>query len=472
MTADLRPYPEYKESGLPWLGRIPAHWKIGRNGRLFEQRNQNGFSDLPILEVSLRTGVRVRNMDNLKRKQVMSDCEKYKRAVKGDIAYNMMRMWQGAVGVAPVDGLVSPAYVVARPYSATEPRYFAYLFRTKAYMNEVDGYSRGIVKDRNRLYWQDFKRMPSCIPPYEEQKAIANYLDANAIKIRRFIRNRRRLIEVLNEQKQAIINRAVTRGLDPNAKLKPSGVEWIGDIPQNWKTRRIKTFSKILRGKFSHRPRNDPSLYDGDFPFIQTGDVARANKYIIGYKQSLNERGYAISKEFPKGTLIMTIAANIGDVAILDFAACFPDSIVGFVPNEEIFLEFLFYLFTAMKMEFLKEAPVNTQGNLNVERIGSMFVAIPDLETQRSLVAAIKSKTHTIDQAISHSQREIELVCEYRTCMITEVVTGKIDVRHLSPDLVEQVDELSDFEEEMDIENLMMGEEPEEQSEMDDFDME
>ena len=128
MTADLRPYPEYKESGLPWLGPIPAHWKIGRNGRLFEQRNQNGFSDLPILEVSLRTGVRVRDMDNLKRKQVMSDREKYKRAVKGDIAYNMMRMWQGAVGVAPEDGLVSPAYVVAQPFSATESRYFAYLF--------------------------------------------------------------------------------------------------------------------------------------------------------------------------------------------------------------------------------------------------------------------------------------------------------------------------------------------------------
>ena len=165
MTADLRPYPEYRDSGLPWLGRIPDHWEARRNGRLFAQRNETGHGGLPILEVSLKTGVRVRNMDDPRRKQVMNDREKYKRAAKGDIAYNMMRMWQGAVGVSPEDGLVSPAYVVARPYPEAEPRFFSYLFRTDAYKNEVDGYSRGIVKDRNRLYWEDFKRMPSCVPP-------------------------------------------------------------------------------------------------------------------------------------------------------------------------------------------------------------------------------------------------------------------------------------------------------------------
>ena len=161
----LASYPEYKDSGQPFLGDIPAHWNLFRNGRLFSQRNETGFGGLPILEVSLKTGVRVRDMENLKRKQVMSDREKYKRAAQGDIAYNMMRMWQGAVGVAPVDGLVSPAYVVARPFVDTESRYFSYLFRTSAYMREIDGYSRGIVKDRNRLYWEDFKRMSSCVPP-------------------------------------------------------------------------------------------------------------------------------------------------------------------------------------------------------------------------------------------------------------------------------------------------------------------
>ncbi len=165
MMLDLKPYPAYKPSGVPWLGEAPATWKITRNSRLFTQRNETGFGNLPILEVSLKTGVRVRDLDANGRKQMMTDRGKYKRARRGDLAYNMMRMWQGAVGLAPVDGLVSPAYVVARPFSAVEPRYFEYLFRTDTYMGEVDKFSHGIVKDRNRLYWDDFKQMPSPVPP-------------------------------------------------------------------------------------------------------------------------------------------------------------------------------------------------------------------------------------------------------------------------------------------------------------------
>src|SRR6266508_4239478 len=212
MGHDLRPYPEYKDSRLPWLGQIPAHWEVRRNGRLFAQRNETGFSDLPILEVSLKTEVRVRDFENSARKQVMSDRAKYKRAAKGDIAYNMMRLWQGAVGVAPVDGLISPAYVVARPFPEVDTRYYAYLFRTEAYMAEVNQYSRGIVSDRNRLYWDEFKQMPSVFPLPAEQTAIANFLDEHGRQVRQLIRNKRRVIELLNDQKQAVINLAVTRG--------------------------------------------------------------------------------------------------------------------------------------------------------------------------------------------------------------------------------------------------------------------
>src|SRR5438128_1599603 len=160
MSMVLKPYPEYKDSGLPWLGKIPVTWAVRRNGRLFAERKQSGFPDLPILEVSLKTGVRIRNFDTSKRKQVMADRAKYKRACKEDIAYNMMRLWQGAVGVPPVDGLISPSYVVARPYADVNSWFYAYLFRTDAYMHEVNQYSHGIVADRNRLYWDEFKQMP------------------------------------------------------------------------------------------------------------------------------------------------------------------------------------------------------------------------------------------------------------------------------------------------------------------------
>ena len=203
-----------KPSGVEWLGDMPEHWVVRRNGRLFAQRSQTGFAELPILEVSLKTGVRIREFENTTRKQVMSDREKYKRAAKGDIAYNMMRMWQGAVGIAPVDGLVSPAYVVARPLPSVEIRYFASLFRTAAYMGEVDNCSRGIVKDRNRLYWQDFKQIFSPYPPLSEQVQIADAIDESTRTLQHAMDRIVREISLLREYRTRLIADVVTGKLD------------------------------------------------------------------------------------------------------------------------------------------------------------------------------------------------------------------------------------------------------------------
>ena len=203
MIDGLRPYAEVKPTGLPWLGEVPAHWEVRRNGRLFSARRETNFPKLPILEVSIRTGVRIRDFDNGGRKQEMTDRSKYQRALKGDIAYNMMRMWQGAVGIAPADGLVSPAYVVARPFAETDTAYYAYLFRTAAYMREIDVFSRGIVPDRNRLYWESFKQMPSVYPPIEEQRLIVRFLNWHGGQVARLVRAKKKLIALLNEQKQA-----------------------------------------------------------------------------------------------------------------------------------------------------------------------------------------------------------------------------------------------------------------------------
>jgi len=207
------PYPSYK-AGVDWLRNIPVHWEMVRNGRIFMQRNEIGFPELPILEVSLDTGVSVRDFKNSDRKQAMSDRSNYKRTIKGDIAYNMMRMWQGAVGVTPVDGLVSPAYVVAKALAGNEPRYFGALFRTSAYMVEVDKNSRGIVKDRNRLYWEDFKQMPSPCPPPDEQVLIADAIDHNSVVIGEGIQHAQRQIDLVREYRTRLIADVVTGKLD------------------------------------------------------------------------------------------------------------------------------------------------------------------------------------------------------------------------------------------------------------------
>jgi type I restriction enzyme S subunit len=265
------------------------------------------------------------------------------------------------------------------------------------------------------------------------------FLDWANGRLERAIRVKQKVIALLGEQKQAIIHRAVTCGLDPNARLKPSGVEWLGDVPERWEVRRVKQVSRILRGKFTHRPRNDPSLYDGPYPFIQTGDVARAEKSIREYTQTLNERGFAVSKMFPAGTLVMTIAANIGDVAVLDFEACFPDSVVGFVPRPGVERDYLYYVFRAMKPELLREAPVNTQGNLNIDRIGSRTIVLPHVSEQKAIVEQIEETTLELNTTINRARREISLLREYQTRLVADVVTGKLDVREAAAHLPDEM---------------------------------
>lgn len=273
MIDGLRPYPDVKPTELPWLADIPSHWEIRRNGRLFAPRRETGFPELPILEVSIGRGVRVRDLGDGGRKQQMTDRAKYQRAARGDLAYNMMRMWQGAVGVAPSDGLVSPAYVVARPHPETNSAYYAYLFRTAPYMREVDVFSRGIVPDRNRLYWESFKQMPSPYPPLDEQRLIVRFLDRHGAQTAKFIRAKKQLIALLNEQKQAIIHDAVTRGLDPNVKLKSSSIPWLGDVPEGWALRKIRHCGRILGGMTPSMENS--SFWDGDIPWVTPKDMKR-----------------------------------------------------------------------------------------------------------------------------------------------------------------------------------------------------
>ena len=312
---------------------------------------------------------------------------------------------------------------------------------------------------RLRLYFDELGQIPLLCPSLSEQVAIVRFLSWANGRLDRAIRAKRKVIVLLTEQKQAIIHRAVTRGLDPSVPLKPSGIPWLGDIPQHWEVRRVKQATRILRGKFSHRPRNDASLYDGPYPFIQTGVVAQAAKLITSYSQTLNEKGLAVSKLFPSGTLVMTIAANIGEVAILTFDACFPDSIVGFVPSASADRDYLYMVFLCMKPELLREAPVNTQGNLNVERIGAMGMPFPPLGEQGQIAKRAEAETEAFDSAIYRLEREIELLREYRSRLVADVVTGKLDVREAAARLPEE-DAVSDESDLSDLSYLSNADEP------------
>ena len=445
MSDKLKPYPKYKDSGIPWLGKIPDHWNVRRNGRLFAQRNETGFGELPILEVSLRTGVRVRDMDNLKRKQVMSDAEKYKRAAKGDIAYNMMRMWQGALGTAPVDGLVSPAYVVARPFEETNPNYYSYLFRTEAYKAEVDGYSRGIVKDRNRLYWQDFKRMPSCFPPPEEQAAIVRFLDANAVLVRQFVRNRRRLIEVLTEQKQAIINRAVTRGLDRNVKMKPSGVDWLGDVPKHWEVRRCKYLFREIDQRSESGTETHLSMSQR-FGLIPSDEADR--------KHLLSE-SYAGGKLCEPNDLVLNrLKAHLGVFAKSNQSGVISPDYTVLRPNDPEDTSYYERLFKTPPciVELRRSTKGIVEGfwRLYTDDFYNISVPVPSKTDRQQILTWLSSATHELDTAIDVAFREIEYIREYSNRKIADVACGLCNVQEIDlNDSTFQVDELADVDDDL-----------------------
>lgn len=454
-------YPSYRDSGLPWAPKIPVGWQVLRNGRLFSHRVEAGFPDLPILEVSLRTGVRVRDMENLKRKQVISQKEKYKRAAKGDIAYNMMRMWQGAVGPAPVDGLVSPAYVVVKPYPEANSAYFSYLFRTSAYMREVNKFSRGIVADRNRLYWESFKQMPSLVPPRAEQDQIVAYLRAQDAHIARFIKAKRELIKLLTEQKLRIIDHAVTRGLDPHVRLKPTGIEWLGEVPEHWEVALIKHIADVRFSGVDKHSHND------EMP-------VRLCNYTDVYKNDRITEDMDLMRATATAAEIARLTLKAGDVILtkdsetpddIGVPAWVPEDLPGVVcayhlgllrpMPERVLGEFLFRAIGSARtaQQFHVLATGVTRFALSKHDVKNAVIALPPIEEQQAICRWITDESRPLDDAITRAEEEIKLIREYRDRLLADVVTGQIDVRgwRPGPDDVASDEELAALDDETEL---------------------
>jgi len=429
--SDITRYESYKDSGVKWLDDLPSHWEIKRIKYLFAEINERSFDGSEdLLSVSQYTGV-TNKSERTEDGTMLTNAatlEGYKKVWEGDLVTNIMLAWNGSLGFSPYNGITSPAYSIYRLKTKAVNKYFHYLFRTELYKSEFKRNSSGVIESRLRLYTDDFFRIWSILPPFPEQTAIAEFLDRKTALIDQAIDIKQKQIELLKERKQILIHKAVTRGLDPNVKMRDSGVEWIGEIPEHWEVKKLKFSTKIFRGKFTHRPRNDERLYNGKYPFFQTGDVARAGKYLSDYKQTLNDFGLRVSTLFPKGTIVITIAANIGDISILDIDACFPDSIVGFEPMELITRDFLYNSLIVMKEQFMSSTIKNTQMNLNVDRIGSNLITIPKIHEQLEIIKYIDTASSKIEYSISLKEKEIEKLKEYKATLINSAVTGKFKV--------------------------------------------
>ncbi|MCI0560622.1 MAG: restriction endonuclease subunit S, partial [Nitrososphaera sp.] len=430
----LRPYPEYKDSGLPWLGKIPAHWSVRRN-KLFlrevNERSIDGSEDL--LTVSQYTGVTRRRDRLTDDNELLTNAASlvgYKSVRRGDIAVNIMLAWNGSLGTSPIDGIVSPAYCVYRASSAANPWFLHYLFRTSLFTGVFKTGSTGVVDSRLRLYPDVFFRLPSLLPPPEEQDAIARFLNYQDRLIRRFISAKRRMIELLNEQKQAIINQAVTRGLDPSVRLKHSGVDWLGDVPDHW---------EIMRCKYIFREVDERSRTGSETHLAMSQKLGLVPSSQLDERR-LHSESYEGAKLCRTNDLVLNrLKAHLGVFALAHQDGLVSPDYTVFRPIQQLDIQYYEYLLKTpvSRTELRRRAKGIVQGfwRLYTDDFNDIRLPVPLLSEQHEIVSNLNKKFEHTNQSIERTQREIDLIREYRERLITDVVTGKVDVRHLAASL-------------------------------------
>ena len=419
-----------KDSGVPWIGKIPLKWNV--------HRNKDGFintktivgehsKNTPLLSLTTK-GIKLKDIDNPEGKQPES-FDTYQCVEINDLVMCLFDLDISAVfsGLSSYDGMISPAYKVLKCNERVIAKYADYWFRYIFDGRKFNQYAKNI---RYTLTYDVFSALPMLYPSVEEQQNIVDYLDTKCTQIDTIIAKEQSVIENLQEYNRAIISEAVTKGIDSDRVVMDSGVQWIGKIPNSWKIIKLKYEADIRRGRFSHRPRNDPDYYDGKYPFIQTGDITASKKYITSYTQTLNERGLKVSTSFPKDTICMSIAANIGDVAILSFDACFPDSIVR-IGSKKIDINYLYYALKNMKERLLSVATISTQQNINVEILKGEFIALPLVDEQKQISNYLDRKSEAVDRIVYQKKYLIDKLTEYKESLIYEVVTGKKEVPHV-----------------------------------------
>jgi type I restriction enzyme S subunit len=439
MIAELKPYPEYKESGLPWLGVVPHHWGLSRSKRLFSARKDLALSGDIQLSATQAYGV-IPQSDFEKRVgrrvvKISMHLEKRRHVEKNDFVISM-RSFQGGIERAWSSGAIRSSYVVLKPESNVNIGFFACLFKSSRYIRALQA-TADFIRDGQDLNFSNFCSVDLPTVPLAEQAGIVRFLDWANTRLERTIRSKRKVIALINEQRQAIIHRAVTRGLDPGVAFRPSGIHWLGDIPQHWEVRRLKSLSIVKRGA-SPRPIADMRFFsaNGEYAWVRIKDVTASNRYLEITTERLSELGKSRSVPLEPGAIFLSIAGSVGKPIISKIKCCIHDGFVYF-PQLKGNSEFLYYVFSSGHV-YDGLGKLGTQLNLNTETVGNIRVPWPQITEQGQIVSFLDRELRTFGVAIARLEREIELVREYRTRLVDDVVTGKLDVREAAARLPEE----------------------------------
>ena len=449
----LKPYTIYREceppllGHIPWLTRLPDHWQVVPSKRLFVPRKERAREDDIQLSATQAYGVipqaEFERLVGRKVVRITHNLEKRAHVEPDDFVISM-RSFQGGLERAWARGCIRSSYVVLEPTSDIHVGYFAHLFKCADYISALQATSN-FIRDGQDLNFGNFSLVDLPLPPMQEQEKIARFLDWESSRLEKFIRNKRRLIELLKEQKQNIINQAVTRGLDPNVKLKPSGVEWIEHIPAHWEATKLKRVVRFNPSKSETGASQDD---EGPVVFLPMERISVNGEVDCTERRPVSEvwdgftyfrRGdVVLAKITPcfengKGACLKTLKTEFG------FGTT---ELIVLRPSKSIKGEFLRFL-TSTK-QFLQVGEQFMTGAAGQQRIPSDFVkeypiGLPPVNEQQEILDHIRKKSGEIDQAITRAEPEIELIREYRTRLISDVVTGQVDVRGIEvPEVTEE----------------------------------
>lgn len=416
-----------KNSNIQWIGDIPDDWEVTKIGQLYQLRNQKvSDRDYPPLSVTMN-GI-VPQMEHVAKTNAHDDRKLVK---KGDFAINSRSDRRGSCGISKYDGSVSLINTVLQPLNEMNPNYYDWLFHTIQFSDEFYKWGHGIVDDLWSTNWQDMKNISVCVPPLATQTAIAAYLDTKCSEIDGLIADINKQIETLNELKKSTITEAVTKGLNKNVKLKDSGIQWIGMIPEGWSVTKIGFIADTCSG--GTPPSSNADFFDGNIKWVCSYDLHE--KGIIDTEKHLTNIGASMIAgkiQMPNSILIAMYGGDgtIGNSGLLLVKARTNQAVCSIHFDETIIIPLYAFFFIRFLRPFWMYYAQGSRKdpNINQEIVKNMKILIPPLTEQHAIATYLDTKCTEFDSIISDKQKQISTLEAYKKSLIYEYVTGKKEV--------------------------------------------
>lgn len=415
----MRRYNAYKDSGVKWIGDIPSHWGCIKIKHLLKERVEKSADGIgEPLSMSQKFGLIPTSQMDI----VPNAATSYigaKHTHKGDMVLNKLKAHLGVFALSSYDGLVSPDYAVYYGTGRADMEFLEYLFKTPLYVSEFIKKTTGVAIGFNRLYTDDLFCISAHYPPLHEQQAIVDYLKDKTLKIEQYVSARERERELLDSLKQSEIANVVTKGLNPNVKMKDSGIPWIGEIPEHWTTRKIKFLFKERSEKgYPNEPVLCATQKYGVIPqSMYENRVVVVNKGLEGLK---------LVKE---GDFVISLRSFQGGIEYAHYQGIISAAYTVLSPSDEVNPNYIKYLFKSHPfIELLKTCVTGIREgqNINFDLLRKSSIMLPPLSEQQAIVSYIDEKLQKIDQYMADLQREIDYLKEFKQRLISDAVTGQL----------------------------------------------